>query len=125
MSAVQLYVPIFQSLARTATPTPVAFDDGAHTRLGGHFVFRVSAIVSAPSVVATIEAQDPLSAEWYPLLVSAAITTVSTTVLKIYPGVAAVANASSPDFLPPRWRVSVAHGNADSITYSMAANLRN
>ncbi len=125
MSAVQLYVPVFQSLARTATPTPATFNDVSHTRLGGHFVIDATAIGAAPSVVFNIEAQDPLSQKWYALLVSAAITAVGTTRLSIYPGVPPVANVSASDFIPPIWRVRPVHGNADSITYSVSANLRN
>jgi hypothetical protein len=124
MSAVQLYREVYPLLARTATPTATIWNDTSHTRLGGHIVIRTSAIGAAPSVVPTVEAQDPLSGLWYPLLTGAAIVAVSLVVLRIYPGVAAVANLSSPDFIPPIWRLTMTHGNADSITYSASANLR-
>jgi hypothetical protein len=124
MSAVQSYRELFSSLARTATPTPSAWNDFSHTRLGGHFVIRTSAIGAAPSVVPSIEAQDPLSQQWYTMLTGAAITATGLVVLRVYPGVAAVANLSSPDFLPPIWRLTMTHGNADSITYTASAQLR-
>lgn len=124
MSAVQSYREIYPALARTATPTQTVFNDFSHTRLGGHFVIRTSAIGAAPSVVPVIEAQDPLSSQWYPILTGAAITATGLVVLRVYPGVAAVANLSVPDFLPPIWRLTMTHGNADSITYSASANLR-
>lgn len=124
MSAVQLFVPVFPSVARTASPTPASFNDVSHTRLGGHIVIDATAIGAAPSVVFNIEAQDPLSQKWYALLTSAAITAIGTTRLTIYPGAPATANVSVSDFIPPIWRVRPVHGNADSITYSVAANLR-
>ncbi len=126
MSAVQLYVPILPSVARAAAGDVIsAYNDLSHTRLGGHFVIRTSAIVSAPSVVPNIEAQDPLSLQWYPILTGAAITATGLVVLRVYPGVANTANLSVSDFLPPIWRVRMTHGNTDSITYSVSANLRN
>jgi hypothetical protein len=124
MSAVQSYRELFPALARTATPTASAWDDKSHTRLGGHIVIRTSAITAAPSVIPTVEAQDPLSQQWYTLLTGAAITATGLVVLRIYPGVASVANLSVPDFIPPIWRLSMTHGNSDSITYSASANLR-
>jgi hypothetical protein len=124
MSAVQLYRELFPALARTATPPPSSWNDYSHTRVGGHIVIRTSAIGAAPSVVPVVEAQDPLSQQWYPLLTGAAIVAVGLVVLRIYPGVAAVANLSVADFIPPIWRLSMTHSNGDSITYSASANLR-
>lgn len=121
---VQSYREIFPAVARTATPASVAYNDGVHSRLGGHFVIRTSAIGAAPSVVPLIEAQDPLSQQWYPLLTGAAITATGLVVLRVYPGVAAAANLSVPDFVPPIWRLTMTHGNADSITYSASAFMR-
>lgn len=77
----------------------------------------------APALTVTIQGKDPQSGKYYTLLASAAITTVSTTVLKVYPGLAAAANASVSDVLPQKWRVSVAAGDSDMATYSIAANL--
>lgn len=125
MSAVQSYREIYTSLARTATPTPTVWNDTSHTRLGGHFVIRTSALAAAPSVVPSIEAQDPLSQQWYTILTGAAITATGLIVLRVYPGVAAVANLSSSDFLPSIWRLTMTHGNSDSITYTASAQLRN
>ncbi len=116
-----LYLPI----ARTVSPTAEIQNDINHPRLGGHFIIRTSAVGAAPSVVPSIEAQDPLSAIWYSLLTGVAITAIGTTILKIYPGLTPVANAVASDFIPPVWRFSMTHGNSDSITYSVAANLRN
>lgn len=125
MAGVYSYREVLPSLARIANPavTPT-WNDGVHTRKGGHFVINVTAIGAAPSITANIEAQDPLSQVWYALLTSAAITATGITVLKIYPGLTPIANAVASDIIPPIWRVRIVHGNSDSITYSMSANLR-
>lgn len=125
MSAVQLYYAMFPLLARIATPTPFQSNDTSHTRLGGHFVIRTTAIGAAPSVVPSLEGQDPLSGVWYTLLTGAAIVAVGTTVLRLYPGFTPVANTTASDILPPIWRLNMTHGNSDTITYSASANLRN
>ncbi len=117
-------VPIFASAARTATPTPFTANDGGHPRVGGQFTINVTAIGAAPSVVFNIEGLDPVSGVYYPILTSAAITATGTTVLRVYPGAANTANLSVSDYIPPQWRVRPVHGNSDSITYSMTANMR-
>ena len=114
-------VTVLPSAARTATPTPVTLATG-YAR-GAHVVVDVTAIVTAPSITVVLEQQDATSGKWYPLLQSAAITTVSTVVLKVYPGLPVAANVSQNDLLTETLRVSVNHGNANSITYSVSAHL--
>lgn len=114
-------ITILASAARTATPTAVA--QGTAGYRGVHVVIDVTAVTATPSVVPTIDGYDDLSGKWYNLLTGAAITATGTTVLKIYPGIGTVANAAASDILPATWRVVMTHGDADSITYSVAANL--
>ncbi len=114
-------VTLLKSLARTAD-VDSADQENPDCR-GLHLVLDVTAIDATPSIVATIQGKDPISGEYYDLLASAAIATVSTNVLKLYPGITAAANAAVSDILPREWRVSVAHSDADSITYSVAAQL--
>lgn len=123
MRATVLSRPLYTGASRTATPAFVAQDDGNNPRIGGHFVINVSA-AAAPSVVATIDGFDPLSATWYNLLTSVAIVATGLTVMKIYPGLAAAANVSVSDMLPPIWRLVMTHGNANAVTYTVAALLR-
>lgn len=112
---------VFASAARTATATSDTYTmDGAR---GLHVVIDVTAVTSTPSVVPTIDAFDPLSAKWYTLLTGAAITATGTTVLKIYPGIAASANVAASDIVPETFRVVMTHADTDSITYSVAAHL--
>jgi hypothetical protein len=89
---------------------------------GGHIVIDVTAVAATPSIVVTVQGKDNVSGKYYTILASAAITGTGTTVLRVYPGVAAVANLAISDVLPRTWRVSVVAADADSITYSVGAS---
>ena len=112
---------ILGSAARTAETT--SNDQTNLNHRGLHLIVDVTAIVATPSITVNIEAQDTVSSVWYPILISSAITAVGTTVLKVGPGYTPVANLTANDNLPYRWRVRVEHADADSITYSVGANL--
>lgn len=75
------------------------------------------------SVTLEIDGKDPVSGAYYALLTSAAVTTNSTNVYRVYPGLTAVANATVSDVLPRTWRVKVTAGNANPITYSVGCML--
>lgn len=114
-------VTLYASAARTATPT--ADTVPAQGRLRAHFVLDVTAGTAGFSVTPTIDAYDPVSTKWYNTLTGLAITTTGTTVLKIGPGLTAVANACAVDVLPAQFRLVMTHADAKSITYSVAAHL--
>jgi hypothetical protein len=112
---------LLASAARTATVNSDDREDP--TSQSAHVIVNVSAVTATPSIVVTIQGKDSVSGAYYDLLASPAITATGTTVLKIGQGLAATPNGSASDFLPEVWRVRVVHGDADSITYSVAANL--
>ena len=115
------HVPLLPSAARTAT---VASRDITNNFASGlHLVIDVTSVTATPSVVFTIQGKDALSEKYYTILASAAITTTGTTVLKVFPAATAAANAAANDILPTTFRVNAVHGDADSITYSVAASL--
>lgn len=111
---------LFPSAARTATPTPAEVDEDTE---GVRVVIDVTAIVSTPSVVFNIDGYDPLSDKWVPVISSAAIVAVGTTVLTVYPGAPVTTNVSANSLVPQRWRVRPVHGNANSITYTVGSEL--
>lgn len=115
------YEEIFTSAARTATINSP--DLYAGDPKGLHLIIDVTAVAATPSVVPTIQGKDPLSGKYYDLLVGAAITATGTTVLKLYPGITAVANGAASDVLPDVWRLRMVHADADSITYTAAAHM--
>jgi len=121
MTVLTPQLTLFASAARTATPTAAEFySNGAR---GLHLVIDATAIVATPSVVPTLDGKDELSGKWYNLLTGAAITGVSTAVLKIFPGITVAANLAVSDTIPNRLRLVMTHGDADSITYSAAVHL--
>lgn len=112
---------LFPSAARTAAPTPAEFDAGGHH--GCHVVIRLTAVTASPTLTPTVAFYDELADVWCTLLVGSDITATGTTVLKVYPGIAAVAGASASDCIHGRCRLSVAHADADSATYSASVHL--
>ena len=117
---------ILSSVARTVTTnsaTQSHESDATLVARGLHLIIGVTAIVAAPSIVVHIQGLEINAVVFYDLLISNAITTVGTTVIKLYPGIQALPNVSANDILPDRWRVQVVHGNANSITYSIVAKL--
>lgn len=110
-------------LASAARTTTVSSSD--QTNYNGRGVHVVVDVTSAGtgSITATIEAKDVLSGKYYTLLAGAAVTTNSTNVYKVYPGITATANVSASDILTRTWRVTITHNNANSITYSCGASV--
>ena len=114
-------VVVFSSAARTATENSADLDN-PYGR-GAVLVIDVTSVTSTPSVVFTVKGKSALGTDYYTILASAAITGTGQTVLRIYPGLTASANAVASDVLPRTWRVEAVHADADSITYSVSANL--
>lgn len=121
MSVVDEQITLFTATARTATPTAATFSSHGHRAL--HLVIYVSAISDTPSVTPTLAFKDEESAQWCTLLVGAAITATGITVLKIGPGIEPAVNAAAADYAHGNMRLSMAHGDSDSITYSAAVHL--
>lgn len=111
---------VLPSAARTASINSA--DLVNYNARGVQVIIDATAIVATPSITVTIKGKDSLSGKYYTLLASAAITTVSTTLLTVYPGVTATANVAASQIIPRTWRVEVVAADADSITYSIGVN---
>ena len=121
---------LYASTARTATPTAVEtslVEYNSPSSLHGirviHVIIDVTAIALTPSVVPTIDYYDDTSATWYTVLTGAAITATGTTVLRIGESMPASANLIATDAVSDNVRVTMTHGDTDSITYSVGINL--
>lgn len=110
---------VYASAARTATPDTMEFDVPRRRTLT--LVIDVTAVTATPSVVFTIQGVDRVSGKTFDVLVSAAITGTGTTVLRVNDALTAAANTIAKDAIPPVIRITAVHGDADSITYSVAA----
>ena len=114
---------LFPSVARAIAQTYTSNDqDGSQVEFV-HVIIDVTAVTATPALTVKIQGKDPLSGKYYDLLVSTAIATVSTTVLKVGPGLPVAANLSANDMVPSIWRVIVTHGDTDEAVYSVGANL--
>ncbi len=121
MSQNRITDTIYSSAARTATPdAPVLINK---FNRGVHVIIDVTAIADTPTVVFSIQGKDGVSGNWYTLLASAAIVGTGTTVLRVESGSTEAANTVAAAGVPRVWRIQAVHGDADSITYSVGANL--
>lgn len=111
---------LLASAARTTTN-----QSADQTNYNGRCVHVVLSVTSAGtgSITLTIQGKDSVSSAYYTILAGAAVTTNSTNVYKVCPGITAAANVSASDLLPRTWRVDVTHNNANSITYSVGASV--
>lgn len=110
---------ILASAARTATVTADTFNAPDADEL--LVIINVTAASATPSVVFTVKGVDPVSSATWDILASAAITGTGTTVLRISPNLTAAANTIAKDIVPGYFTVTATHADADSITYSVAA----
>lgn len=114
---------VLPSAARTATPTAVVLSTGRAKEL--RLVMDITVVPgTAPSCVITVDAVDSLSGKFVNLITSAALVAVGTTVLTVALGVTVAANVAVSAPLSESLRITVTHGNGNSVTYSLSAHLR-
>ncbi len=88
---------------------------------GVHVILDVSVRDGTSGITLKIQGKDPVSDEYYDILVGSKVNTVSTNVYKVHPALEADANVVAKDFLPRTWRVRLEHDNDNEITYSVGA----
>lgn len=106
------------SAARTVTTNSDDIDN--LNGKGAHFIIDISAVVTDPRIRVSIQGKDPISGEYYNILVGNLYSVVGTNVMKVYPGMNNEPGISVSDTIPRTLRVNVAHTNSDSITYSIS-----
>lgn len=116
-------VTVLPSAARTATPTVDEYIIEHGSPSGLVCVIDVTAVGVTPSVVFTLQGYDPVSAKKWTLLASAAITTVSTTILRVSPQLTASANLIAKDIVPDGFGLTAVHGNGVSTTYTVSIHV--
>lgn len=110
---------LLASATRAATTTTAAQLN--YNARGIHLVIDVTVVPGVDTITPKI--QGKIGDAYYDILIGPAIVATGTTVLKVYPGITAAANASVSDFLPLQWRVVVTHSALTDFTYSVAANI--
>lgn len=116
-------VAVLPSAARTATPTIGNYDIQHGSATGAIVIIDVTAVTSTPSTVFSLLGVDPVSGKTWLILASAAVATVSTVVLRVSPQLTAAANLIAKDVMPDSFTITAVHGNANSMTYSVAVQL--
>lgn len=112
-----------QALASGARTTTQTLGDFTNYNARGLHVILDMTNVGTGSVTLSINAKDTTSGKYYLLLAGAAVTTNSTNVYKVYPGLPATANVSANDILPRTFQLVVTANNANAATYSVGYSL--
>ena len=108
--------------ATSATTSQGSGDQTNYNARGIKVVLQTTAIGTG-SVTVTIQGKDAASGQYYTLLAGAAVTTNTTNVYTVYPGLTVAANSVANDVLPRTWRVTVTANNANAATYTVGASL--
>lgn len=112
---------LFANIARTASS--VSLDQRNQLQRGVLVVIDMTVVPGGDTVTFTVEGKDPISGQYYTILVSAALDAQATTILRIYPALIAIANLTVNDVLPDTWRVTTTHSGGGSFEYSVAGSL--
>lgn len=125
VSAASPYFEVLPSAARTTAPDTQEFvvDRRGFGPSGLILTIDATVVTATQTITVTVSGVDRISGKLYTVLASAAIATASTVVLKINDGVAAVANVSTVEVLPPVFRVTVTIANGLTATYSIGGML--
>jgi len=116
-------VTLLSSAERTCSVS--SGDQQNHYSRGVAIAFDVTAITGSPSLTLSLEWKTPLG-EYVTLMTAPAVTAVGHHTYILYPDIAAAAadvEVAVGFPLPYCWRVTVAHGTADAVTYSVTASL--
>lgn len=121
--------PVETGALLTLAAASASVNSNDQTNLNGRgikVVVDITAISgTTPTLTITIKGKDPTSGKYFILLASAALSTVATTVLTVYPGLTASANVVASDVLPKTWRVeAVITGTTPAVTATIAAILQ-
>lgn len=97
--------------------------DGGYGK--GLLVFiNVTALAgTTKTLTVTVSGKDPYSGVYYTILASTAISATGFTVLRVFPGLTAAANATANDILPPDFKITaaVAGTGAVAVTATISA----
>lgn len=109
---------LLTSAARTVT---IASSDVTNTSYrGAHIVVNVTSYTSG-TWTPTIQGKDPVSLNYYDICTGPAIAATGMTIIKVYPGVMAIAENAPTcnDFLPRTWRINMVGATTPSATFSV------
>ena len=109
---------LISAIAVTSTQTSNSQANSGHR--GAHIIIDVTAVATGASLTPSIIGLG--KGIEYTMLMGSAIASTGITVLKVYPGIIAAANASASDVLPPEWRLNV-DVTGGAVSFTAIANL--
>jgi hypothetical protein len=125
MPKVNYEITPLASAARTATTSSPTLLNRRHT--GVLVILNVTAASGTGGLTTKVQARDPISGNWIDLVAdAAAILATGTYAFEVNPSAGAASGgvrAAVARHLPQEWRITVAHGDASSYTYSVSATL--
>lgn len=84
----------------------------------GCIVILTTSAIGTGSITLSIQGIEPVSNYVWTILSGTAVTTNTTNIYKVYPGLTAVANSIANDILPRTWQIVVTANNANSASYA-------
>lgn len=114
------YITVFASAERDADENGADLTNKSHR--GVAVVVDITAESGTHALVVKIQGKCELSGKYYDILASASLTDTGTTVLRVYPGIAASANVAASDLLPRTWRVALDHTKTASSTMTLSVS---
>jgi hypothetical protein len=105
------------------TSTQTGSDQTNYNGRGVKCVYDATTVTSSGSFTLEIDAKDEVSGKYYSLLTGAAVSTVSTNVYTVYPGITVTANQSSSDVLPRIWRVKTTYNSGTNQTFTVGCSV--
>lgn len=118
---------LLASLARNASTASA--DQTNYNGKGVIVVVNISAVAGDDTFTFTIQGKDPISSEYYGMLVSSALASTGIYVYILYPATTAGATGVISAPLPRTWRVAATYaqvgGAADTLTFSVSACVLN
>ena len=94
---------------------------GVQTNYNGRgcIVILTTSNIGTGSVTLSIQGVEPVSNYVWTILQGTAVTTNTTVVYQIYPGIPVVSNAAASAILPRSWKVVVTANNANPADYAV------
>lgn len=77
------------------------------------------------TLVVTLEGKDPISGKYFTILASAGLIAIGTTVLRVFPSAAAVANLTVNGILPKTYRVKATITGTTPLVTATVSGLLN
>jgi hypothetical protein len=112
--------PLITASAATTTQTSA---DQVNNGGCGVKVVLVTTAIGTGNITLEIDGKDTASGNYYAILTGAAVSSNTTNVYTVYPGVAVTANVSASDVLPKTWRVKVTANSSNPTTYTVGASV--